>query len=73
MTYNRPRLFAAITGGKNGTVMPAWGKVLSEQQIADVAEFVFQAFIQPSAFTEDLQQQKSGVGKGEPVQKKKAD
>lgn len=44
-TYNRPVLFGAISNGKRGTVMPAWGKVLSEQQIADVAEFVFQGFI----------------------------
>lgn len=43
--YNRPRLFDAISNGKRGTVMPAWGKVLSDQQIADVAEFVFQGFI----------------------------
>ena len=45
-TYlNRPALFTAITRGKPGTVMPAWGKVLEEQQIANIAEFVFQAFI----------------------------
>ena len=43
--FNRPRLFDAITNGKRGTVMPAWGKVLNDQQIADVAEFVFQGFI----------------------------
>ncbi len=47
-TYNRPRLFDAISNGKRGTVMPAWGKVLSEQQIANVAEFVFQAYIKGS-------------------------
>ncbi len=46
-TYlNRPALFLAIYRGKQGTVMPAWGRVLDDQQIADVAEFVFQAFIQ---------------------------
>lgn len=43
---NRPTLFAAITQGRKGTVMPAWGKVLTEQEIADVAEYVFVAFIQ---------------------------
>lgn len=43
---NRPRIFDSVTKGKVGTVMPAWGKVLSEQEIANVAEFVFQAFIQ---------------------------
>jgi len=47
-TYNRPRLFDAITNGKRGTVMPAWGKVLDQQQIANVAEFVFQAYIKGS-------------------------
>lgn len=42
---NRPVLFEAITNGRLGTNMPAWGKVLSNQEIADVAEFVFQNFI----------------------------
>ena len=28
--------------------MAAWKTVLSEQEVADVAEFVFQYFIQPS-------------------------
>jgi len=45
---NRPALFAAISAGKRGTVMPAWSSVLSEQEIADVAEFVFTAFIAPT-------------------------
>ena len=44
-SYNRPRLFNAIKNGKRGTVMPAWGTVLDDQQIANVAEFVFQTFI----------------------------
>ena len=47
-TYNRPRLFDAISNGKRGTVMPAWSKVLDDQQIANVAEFVFQAYIKGS-------------------------
>jgi mono/diheme cytochrome c family protein len=42
---NRPVLFEAITDGRLGTNMPAWGKVLNNQEIADVAEFVFQDFI----------------------------
>ena len=46
--FDRPRLFHAITEGKRGTVMPAWGKVLTPQQIADVAEFVYRAFIRES-------------------------
>ncbi|MCC6303323.1 MAG: c-type cytochrome [Gammaproteobacteria bacterium] len=49
---NRPALFAAISGGKRGTVMPAWSSVLSDQEIADVAEFVFTAFIAPAPETQ---------------------
>ena len=44
--FNRPRLFKAISTGKRGSVMPAWSTVLSEQEIANVAEYVFQQFIQ---------------------------
>lgn len=44
--FNRPLLFNAISRGKPGSVMPAWSTVLDEQQIADVAEFVFNAFIE---------------------------
>jgi len=42
---NRTRIFDGITNGRVGSVMPAWGKVLSEQEIANLTEFVFQAFI----------------------------
>lgn len=42
---NRPRVFHSITNGRVGSVMPAWGKVLNEQQITNLTEFVFQAFI----------------------------
>jgi mono/diheme cytochrome c family protein len=45
---NRVELFEMISEGKPGTEMPAWNKVLSPQEIADVAEFVFQQFIQPA-------------------------
>lgn len=45
-SFNRPALYAAIAMGKTGTEMPAWSKVLSEQEIADVAEYVFRQFIQ---------------------------
>jgi len=44
---NRPALFQAIAQGRLGTEMPAWDKVLNEQEIANVAEFVFQRFIRP--------------------------
>jgi len=44
--FNRPALFHSISKGRVGSVMPAWEKVLTPQQIADVGEFVFEAFIQ---------------------------
>lgn len=42
---NRPAIFKSVTMGRPGTEMPAWGKVLSEQEIANVTEFVFQTFV----------------------------
>ena len=45
---NRPAIFKATTEGKLGTEMPAWGKVMTDQEIADVVEFVFQRFIKQS-------------------------
>jgi len=42
---NRPTLFNAISHGIIGSEMPAWNKVLSDQEIANLAEFVFQTFI----------------------------
>ncbi|HHH36935.1 MAG TPA: c-type cytochrome [Gammaproteobacteria bacterium] len=56
---NRPALFQAISRGKVGTVMPAWRTVLDDQQIADVAEYVFQAFIRPGATAQDGQKKKA--------------
>ena len=50
---NRPAIFNAATFGRPGTEMPAWGHVLSEQQIANVAEFVFEAFIQKNGVAEN--------------------
>lgn len=46
--FNRPVLFKAIKEGVAGREMPAWGKVLNDQQIADITEYVFQTFIQPA-------------------------
>jgi mono/diheme cytochrome c family protein len=46
-TLNRPMLYEAVSMGRLGTEMPAWSKVLNEQQIADVSEYVFQQFIRP--------------------------
>ncbi|HYH22190.1 MAG TPA: c-type cytochrome [Azospirillum sp.] len=48
---NRPTLYKAISKGVVGTEMPAWSKVLKPQQIADIAEYVFTAFIQPDDAT----------------------
>ena len=50
-TLNRPAIYAATFFGRNGTEMPAWSKVLGEQEIANVSEFVFQSFIQPGKQT----------------------
>jgi mono/diheme cytochrome c family protein len=46
---NRIALYAAVSEGKLGTEMPAWSKVATPQQIADVSEYVFQAFVQGKA------------------------
>ena len=46
---NRPALYEAIAKGRLRTEMPAWETVLSSQEITDVAEYVFQAFIDPEA------------------------
>lgn len=44
-TLNRPTIFATVSMGKLGTEMPAWSKVISPQEIADVSEYVFVSFI----------------------------
>jgi mono/diheme cytochrome c family protein len=46
MRLNRPILFYAIKFGIKGKEMPAWGQVINDQQIADVAEYVFREMIQ---------------------------
>lgn len=61
---NRPRVFDSIAKGRVGTVMPAWGKVLTEQEIANLTEFVFQAYIQgKGAAVPD----KAGAGKASSI------
>ncbi|MFZ2649446.1 MAG: c-type cytochrome [Burkholderiaceae bacterium] len=47
--FNRVALFTAVSEGRLGSEMPAWNKVASAQQIADVAEYVFQTFVLPRA------------------------
>lgn len=66
---NRPHLFTAIAKGSQGTEMPAWSKVLSDQEIADVAEYVFVAFIQPSGQPTPKQPDNGAAGQPE-AQKK---
>ncbi|MBF0214303.1 MAG: c-type cytochrome [Magnetococcales bacterium] len=44
---NRPHLFEVISNGTPRSEMPAWKTVLTEQEIANIAEFVFVTFIQP--------------------------
>lgn len=46
---NRPRLFSGISEGVIGKEMPAWNKVLENQDIADIAEFVYREFIRSDA------------------------
>lgn len=43
--FNRLALYAAVSEGRLGTEMPAWRQVATPQQMADVSEYVFQAFI----------------------------
>lgn len=43
--FDRAALFAAVSDGTIGTEMPAWRQVLSPQEIADVAEYVYTEFI----------------------------
>ena len=43
--FNRTALYAGISEGRLASEMPAWQQVATPQQIADVAEYVFQNFI----------------------------
>lgn len=47
-SFNRPAIYTAVSQGRLGAEMPAWSKVLNDQEIADVSEFVFKSFIQGS-------------------------
>lgn len=69
---NRVRLFKGISKGRVGTVMPAWGKVLTDQQIANVGEFVFQAFVRPQDFPGISGYKKQADKKDDKTGKKKA-
>ncbi|MCC7114999.1 MAG: c-type cytochrome [Burkholderiales bacterium] len=47
--FNRPLIYAAVATGRNGTEMPAWDKVMTPQEMADVSEYVFRTFIRSGA------------------------
>jgi mono/diheme cytochrome c family protein len=47
--YNRLAIYAAVSEGRLGTEMPAWNKVATPQQMADVSEYLFQSFIRNAA------------------------
>jgi mono/diheme cytochrome c family protein len=44
---SRAVIYDGVSLGRRGSEMPAWDKVLNQQEIADVSEYVFRAFIQP--------------------------
>lgn len=46
---SRPVIYSLVAAGKLGTEMPAWRQVLTPQEMANVSEYVFQAFVQPAA------------------------
>lgn len=47
--YNRVAIYAAVSEGRLGSEMPAWNKVATPQQMADVSEYLFQTFIRQAA------------------------
>lgn len=46
--FNRPHLFSAISKGVLKTEMPAWDKVLTPQEVADLSEYVYRTFVDPT-------------------------
>lgn len=52
---NRPNLFKIITDGSLGTEMPSWGKVLNNQEIADIAEFMFRRYTNPEQLEKGME------------------
>ena len=46
-SMNRAIIFDGVSTGRRGTEMPAWDKVLTPQEIANVSEYVYRAFIRP--------------------------
>ena len=48
-TFTPATLFVAVKHGVQGREMPAWGTVLTDQQIADVSQYVYDTFVVSSA------------------------
>ena len=46
---SRQNLYNGIKFGVVGKEMPAWGKVLSDSQVADLTEYVYRQFIAPGS------------------------
>lgn len=44
--FNRPAIYRAVSEGRPGAEMPAWSKVLTDQEMVDVSEYVFRTFVQ---------------------------
>lgn len=53
-SLNRPHLFEAVAKGEVGSEMPAWEKVLNEQQIADISEYVLVELIKPEQLNKEV-------------------
>jgi len=56
-SFSRAHIFERIRAGVVQTEMPAWGAVLTEQQMANIAEYVFRTFISPARVAPVLAQQ----------------
>jgi mono/diheme cytochrome c family protein len=46
---SRRNLYNGIKFGVVGKEMPAWGKVLSDSQVADLTEYVYRQFVAPDS------------------------
>ncbi|QSX30515.1 cytochrome c [Shewanella cyperi] len=46
-SFSRAHIYERIRMGVLGSEMPAWGQVLTKQQMADLTEYVFSEFIAP--------------------------
>ena len=43
--YTPETLFVSVKHGVQGREMPAWGTVLTDQQVADVSQYVYETFV----------------------------